>query len=304
MTFYNQTNPAIVSALTGIDATPYQVNGVYQLPSCMTCPIGADCAAIGVRIATVTALPGYWPEVRNTNTKFIKCLSGNCVGGTSVCAANYTGNLCTECPNGLGRSGTFDCAVCPDPTMNKLLMSIGVFLQIGINTFLIWSTVTADKSPTHSVLIKILTSCAQFNALATRFQFQFPSFVTAIFSSQQGAASVGQAFTSFDCLFGNESNPAPVYINLLMYFFIVPLCFILPYGVIMKLKQRAYERRGETDEKRREIDEEYRNMYITAVIISVFLQHPTISQVTLNMFNCMQLGYDFFTLFHFSSSFS
>lgn len=290
LVFYNTTNPAVVSRLTGVDATPFKVNGQYRLPSCVKCPDGANCMAQGVRIGAVYAKAGYWPEVQGTNTKFIKCMSANCVGGANVCANNYTGHLCTECPEGLGRQGTFECSKCPDPTMNQLRMIGGIFLEIGLNTFLIWSTVTSDKSPTHSVLIKILTSCMQFNSLATKFQFKFPAFVDGIFTSQQSAASVGESFTSFDCLFGNNATPAPVYIKLIMYLLLVPICFGLPWPVINKLKERKIARQGATVEDRKAITEEHWNMYITAVVIAIFLQHPTISQVTLSMFNCMQIG--------------
>jgi hypothetical protein len=240
-TFFNTTSAAVASRRTS-PTSPFMIDGRFQFPSCTKCPVGADCSQPGMRVGTVEPLPGYWPELRGTNTMFIKCMSGNCVGGSKVCADNYTGNLCTECPEGFGRVNDFDCGKCPPPNANKARMAGGFILQIFLNAWLIYSTVNAEKAPTHSVLIKIMTSCAQFNSLALNFQFKFPSFVTGIFTSQQAVSQVGESFTSFDCLFGNDSIPPPVYIKLLMYLMIVPLCVGLPYIVLTCLRERKKRR--------------------------------------------------------------
>ena len=174
--------------------------------------------------------------------------------------------------------------------MNRFNAALGVIILLAMNVFLIYSTINSDKAETHSILIKIMTSCLQFNSLAANFQFQFPGFVSSLMSAQQSGGRVTDSFINFDCLFGLDSDPRPVYIRTLLYLLLVPLIFILPALIFFPLYYREVRYKATLEEKN-ECKDSYSNKYITSVVVGLFLQHPAIAQQALFMFACTTVGY-------------
>jgi hypothetical protein len=128
--------------LTPADGASFVDSTQPEKLACVLCPEGADCSQPGTTIENVKALPGWWPDITRTNSKFIKCMNAACVGGEKVCAPHYFGNLCTRCEKGLTRDdSTFECNFCPDPAMNKVRIVLVIIAVVAVLSGVIFFTV-------------------------------------------------------------------------------------------------------------------------------------------------------------------
>jgi hypothetical protein len=68
---------------------------------------------------------------------------------------------------------------CPDPSLNKFYLALGLIILIGCVLALSYINRNKTGSPPqrHSVLLKILLSATQLNMLAARFDFKWPDNV-------------------------------------------------------------------------------------------------------------------------------
>jgi hypothetical protein len=113
---------------------------------CQICPDGADCAKAGTTIRSVLPLPGFWPEMRGTNTSFIRCINKACVGGAKTCAINYRGNLCSLCEPGFSRDSSYECQPCPSPSMTFAQSMIIAILAVLICASVIYVTLRSTEA--------------------------------------------------------------------------------------------------------------------------------------------------------------
>ena len=97
-------------------------NEKYYLPpkgECTLCPAEAKCTQLGVTLASISSIKGFWRNSNSSET-FVKCHSKlYCVGGSimnrSQCRKNHTGPLCEVCVNGNEKQGKDNtCQVCDE----------------------------------------------------------------------------------------------------------------------------------------------------------------------------------------------
>jgi hypothetical protein len=143
--------------------------------TCEPCPVGADCRLQNQTRAGVAPLAGYYPDIGNRHDMFIKCMyPAACVGGAQVCATTYTGPLCSACEAGFHVNSDWTCSSCPNPTLNALRI-VGVAIAILVGCFLsVYMAIASAESEaaTYSIIIKVVSSAVQFNALAVNFNFR------------------------------------------------------------------------------------------------------------------------------------
>jgi hypothetical protein len=159
--FYEIENSDAVEGSARADEQPFL---------CVQCPAGADCTKVGTKLSSVLPLEGFMPEVSGANTTFIGCpIPSQCKhGGGCAFSEAYEGNLCTECAEGYGRTGEWECSKCPDPALNRLYVASSAFVITMLVAIMVLSTMRAASKPKalHSILMKILMSSVQFNSLA------------------------------------------------------------------------------------------------------------------------------------------
>merc|ERR1719361_2155465 len=110
------------------------------------------------------------------------CINEACVGDTTdnFCTEGYTGILCTDCEEGLGKKGGHTCETCLPPGINAMRL-IGVFIiAIGMIILFIRMTIKSAEAVKSdiSTIGKIFFSFIQFNSLALQFDFEFPPMVS------------------------------------------------------------------------------------------------------------------------------
>jgi predicted outer membrane repeat protein len=194
--------------LTPADGASFVDSTQPEKLACVLCPEGADCSQPGTTIENVKALPGWWPDITRTNSKFIKCLNSACIGGAKVCAPYYFGNLCTRCEKGLTRDdSTFECNFCPDPTMNKVRIVLVIITAVAVMSGVIFFTVRfccVTLSCTISVyLVCILLLVGLFVSLLLYLSILSVSFcwLVGLLVSLMLDLSAGRSFFSLVCLF-------------------------------------------------------------------------------------------------------
>lgn len=293
------------SDLQGCDCKPtyyldYDSDG---LQICPACPTGADCANPGTKKTSVLPLAGYFPDVSNTNNTFVSCLNSACDAshGNGFCAVGYSGNLCTKCAPGLGRSGVYDCVPCPDPSTNRVRIFAFAILMLSFTSFLVYSAVTQSRKEIQSVLIRIVTNAIQYNALAASANVEWPQSAQVIIKAQQTMSELASSFISLDCFLstGDQNGVSPFYIQASLMA-LLPI-FVLGLPWLILVPKYYWERRSIL--KNELINDEFDRslqiaaagrmmfrQYLTSIIVLLFLLQPSLTATTMFLFACKQIG--------------
>ena len=109
--------------------------------SCEVCATGTDCSSVGVSVASLPLLPGWW-RLQNS-TQLERCFAtSNCTGGSNaneLCGVGYEGPFCGSCAaiqNGtryhrsVGRCKPCEGSVVP--AIIGVLLALGVPLILGL----------------------------------------------------------------------------------------------------------------------------------------------------------------------------
>jgi len=155
---------------------------------------------------TLYPIKGYMPMMHSKpeTRKMVKCFDNNaCLGGSpeEQCAPGYYGSLCADCGANHGSKPGHLCETCPDLVLNILRMfgvCIGVTIMLVLFIREAIKGAESKKSEIGSV-IKIGFSFMQFNALATKFNYQYPPYVKALLEVQEFPASISEGVLSTDC---------------------------------------------------------------------------------------------------------
>lgn len=218
-----------------------------------------------------------------------------------------------DCEDGLGKTSGHGCETCLSPTAN-LLRLFGVMGIVAL--VIIWFIRTTIKSALEgqsdlSAIGKIGFSFLQFNSMALQFDYEFPPMVETFLWLQEQPASVANGVMSIDCFVKDSPivTMPSVYVKSLCYL-VAPIAIGIICRVVFwkyaRMKPTEHEVDHSTPRKMKRLatlsridlpdDSKARayvtawNHYITAFIITIFMIHPSIVQMTFAMFNCMELG--------------
>ena len=133
-------SPAASSLSDCVCARLYYSSGTNasEAPVCTPCGLGAKCDTVGVTIATLELLPGYWRQGVNATALF-RCpdaavLSSGCQGGTgNPCKPSLHGPFCTLC---VDDSLYYDDSECKTCNAQNLLNSTNIVLIVFLLTVL------------------------------------------------------------------------------------------------------------------------------------------------------------------------
>ena len=223
-----------------------------------------------------------------------------------------------DCIDGLGKTSGYGCETCLPPAANAMRL-IGVMgvVSLVIVYFIRGTIKSAMKAKSDlSTIGKIGFSFLQFNSMALSFDYKFPPIVDMFLKIQQQPATIANGVMSVDCFVKDAPSVAipSIYVKSICYL-ISPAIILAVCSVafckyrMMKPGQHPVDLPGNDQYVKRkpgnlakltrmELPEDSKarayvtswNHYITAVIITFFMIHPTIVQMTFAMFNCKQLG--------------
>jgi len=266
--------------------------------TCSACPKGADCEERGTTIDSIMPATGYWRAQTTGAPAFLTCLNSACMGESgarelddgdySFCREGYTGALCTVCESGYGRTGDYECETCPSDNENRLrIFAVAAVLMLLVAGFTYSTIKTAIRNGgtgSAGVLLKIVLSCLQFNSIAANFDFQWPGPVQELLDAQQQGANIGSSFLNVDCFLDNSNTTSPFYIKCII-FMVLPLLVLAVPSLVLFPISMFKKSQGSLTYK-----QDYRNWYVTSVVVGMFIVHPSITQQTFEMWSCKDVG--------------
>ena len=162
-----------------------------------------------------------------------------------------------------------------------------------------------------STIGKIGFSFLQFNSIALQFDYEFPPFIDDFLTVQEQPATVANGVMSIDCFVKDSPSVTmpSLYVKAIGYLAAPIIVAVLCRVVFCKyytMKATEHEVDSTTPRRmsslalltRMELPEDSKarayvnawNHYITAVIITIFMIHPNIVQITFALFSHMKLG--------------
>lgn len=255
----------------------YSVDANHRV--CRICPSGGSCPGDGHLYPTA----GYWRPFESYDGVLecpyqLACLGHNIYRSQiGVCAEMYEGHLCQSCQSGTSRSRSNQCAKCPDPTKNKVILSFaacGVFILVGILTR---SALRGAKKRANQVgvLLKIFLNYVQMMGLATKFHLHWPTELFNTFDSYESVGNSGEQLLSLNCLFPRPFFDKTLAMSLLP---IVLLAINVLFWALIWTFYRLRRYPMRIQEK-----------LICSTIVSLFYFHLPITFTALSSFDCMTL---------------
>jgi hypothetical protein len=255
-------------------------SGSYSLTAnstiCTSCPSSAECLGG----ALVYPRAGHWRS-SNLTTNILSCTKpSSCLGHANytslvgTCNNGYHNNLCAVCEKDWSKTSPETCSTCPKVSSNILrLAGIGVVVVIAV-CILIYMTISSTGINMRSVFLKILLDYFQLVALTAAFNLKWPSFVVAMFSSLSVNSDATDQFVSYDCFM--DIDQSPVYFKRLLLISLLPVIaagFVAIGSFIV-----WYFCEGK-----------FKNIFLTSLVIVMFLIHPNIIKAMFTCLNCMEI---------------
>eukprot|EP01083_Nonionella_stella_P187765 690713_1 len=145
------------------------------------------------------------------------------------------------------------------------------------------------KKELHSILMKIILSEVQFNSLAASLEFEWPESVKGLMKVQQDVANIGNSIVSVDCFLDIKTTTSPFFLKALWFMFVplvliaFPFVFYIPYFFYLIFK-------AHDNTARKKVFGQVVDLYVTTIVVALFMIHMNITQVSFQMFQCKRLG--------------
>lgn len=286
-----QTNDMCITCPTG----KYSLELVSS--ECNICPKHASCLGG----AEIRVEKGYWRS-SFLSDDIHECLNSNaCLedDGESEeypykCRKGYSNNLCQKCVKLDGdqyqRTGDNGCGICPNAVLNFFRL-FGIFILLIILVILvIWSNIRTLKDSPQSILIRIMTNYFQIITSAASFNLSFPSSLEGFFSGVKTVGETAKIFLSVDCFIQDfamvNDNSTTEYFKAFMTGlspFIFVAIVIVVWFCIRIFKKYEYK--------------DLKNRMIISIVVVLWLLHPSITGMSMGLFNCYEIDAGEYWLF-------
>ena len=270
--------------------------GTYSLKwnstECKTCIENVECE--GKYIINVDK--GYWRKDQNT-TFIAECPNEDaCLGGYNTlsehpvyCEQGYDGYLWSDWVkvnnDKYERLADFEWSKWPDPVLNAIRVVGVAILIIIFMVGLIVVNIRKKKESQVSVLMRILTNYLQIMTATMAYSMRFPKMLEDLFIPVSRLGSSGETMMSYDC-FASDANitlflpSSPIAKNFMIA--LLPLMLLIGTIWIWALLHFILKKY---------LDDYKRNVVVSMITI-LFLLHPTLTEVALGMFQCIQIDED------------
>eukprot|EP00004_Rigifila_ramosa_P014638 TRINITY_DN3345_c0_g1_i6.p1 TRINITY_DN3345_c0_g1~~TRINITY_DN3345_c0_g1_i6.p1 ORF type:complete len:1852 (+),score=332.85 TRINITY_DN3345_c0_g1_i6:629-5557(+) len=236
---------------------------------CVECPTGAVCVNSGIQ-----PRPGYFQPPGETGPpRLYECPNPAACLADGNCAEGYRGVLCAACDTGYASVVESTCAACPNRAASVvlLLVSLGV-LAIGMAILIRSSQHERSKV---SIGLKIFISFLQTVAFVGAFGLPFPSVASGAFQVLTVSTASSRMF-SIECVFGSD------FISHLIFTMCLPAIVL---SCVLVVHFGAQLARGHIS---------LGDQWKTAVLVVLYVLHPSITQQVLKIYPCVDVGGDSF----------
>ncbi|CAI2367995.1 unnamed protein product [Moneuplotes crassus] len=264
---------------------------IWNSTSCNKCMNNAVCAGG----SQIELKKGYWRNSLNS-TDIIRCpILDSCEGGYSEsnefpvqCSSGHTGFLCTTCTSSDNdekymRTGLYKCEKCPDPLYNTIRVLGFSIILLMFFIFLVIINIKKRNESQTSILLRILTNYFQLISLTPSYQFNYPESIYHAFNPIEKVGSSSESFLSFDCFFSDSNivafTPSTVIFKLFLSAILPAIAIVL---IVLFWVGFSYTNFKWCQDTKRGIT--------VTVICLLFLIHPTLTNLSLTMFQCTNVG--------------
>ena len=275
-----------------------QAGESYQGLACYRCPAGTfslspsqacnPCPSLATCLGGFVMVPqaGYWrPDpLRNL---FLACPNpDSCLGSPSaenpsligICAAGYTGNLCSVCVEGFSRQSRDACNKCPGLTSNIVVSALVVLGALCLLALAISIAVRGANKPRSqlAIYLKIFVNYLQMIVVAASLSLSWPSLIKLFLSGQEVAGNMAEQLFSFDCITQEFSSDQTTNVKLITVSLLPAVLVILSavawLAIALCFKQTAL-----------------RQKVISSLVMILFIIHPSLTKVMLAEFSCREI---------------
>lgn len=180
------------------------------------------------------------------------------------------------------RLANYECSKCPDPTMNFIRICGLVSLVGAFFIILIIVGIRKRRESQQSILLRILANYLQLLTAALSFNLKFPKALTELMYPVERIGASSEAFLSFDCFVRDTEIKAftpSVAIFKIFLTGLLPIALVFLAMIVWLIIFVTC---------RRWVPDIVRNMVITVIVI-LFLLHPMLTKVGLEIFQCVQV---------------
>jgi len=270
-----------------------------QTQECYVCPEGTfslnptepcnSCPSNVICYGNFTMVPesGYWRPDPVLNL-FFKCPNSDaCIGSpttvlplslTGLCAAGYSGNLCSVCTAGYSANGRHKCGLCPSFTANIIVSLLIVLTALALGACAIVISIRGASRPRSELAIhlKIFMNYLQMVVVAASLNMNWPEFVSIFLNGQDTAGSVSEQLFSFDCLM-QKMDVSSVYFTKMEGNALLPAALLLFAGLVWAIVSICL-RISHISPK-----------IIASLVMILFILHPSLTKEMFSMFSCIEL---------------
>lgn len=169
---------------------------------------------------------------------FQVCLNDACLDG-GICDAGHTGNMCTTCEYGYGKSSIFKCTKCADGALRWLILIGGVCAAVIVCGIMSWkqivdgASVTSDiAAPAVPIILKVVISGIQVMAIAARYDLRWPGILGPLFATADTTAGLGVTVVTLDCFLPADVTISPFWITSIAFLLLPFIALFIPTVVI------------------------------------------------------------------------
>ena len=228
-----------------------------------------------------------YPEECNSN-----------IGYASRCdrSDDHRCRLCATCAQGYRRreiGGSMQCDKCPPSAANKVLLTVGALVVMGVLGFMVLQHMNKGGKRTLSSMQKIIViNYFQLTYMIANMDIPWPAPLRILFDIEGAVSTIGEHLLNPACELTHVPAAEVTYQKQIAYMFLLPvliLCTKTFWRVSACLQGRPFRYRGENNRS-----PSHRDGSIATIVFLMYLVYPTLCRQAFVLLICKKVGAEYY----------